>query len=469
MTELPRTISDAAAALRRGDTTSVALTSAMLAQADTVDPALGVYLHRGDEAALAAARRADAELAEGYDRGPLHGIPLGIKDIIATKDAPTTAQSLVLDPSWGENVDAPVTQRLREAGAVLTGKTTTMEFACGNPDPEKPFPVPKNPWNVERWTGGSSSGTASGVATGLFYGGLGTDTGGSIRIPSAYCGITGIKPTFGLVPKSGCTPVGYSLDHIGPMARSARDCALMLEVLAGHDSSDLTSAEVEIPAYTDALTGSLEGLRIGVDRIHHLHHPNNDPALAEVFEAALVVLEEAGATLVEVELPEFEAALAGMNLTSRVEALSYHMLDMRHRRELFGKYTAHMLELGGAVMGFEYVQAQRARTVIRRKVSELFSNLDAVVSPTSGAGALPLEGLTSESSFFAPNFTRYWNLIGYPALAAPMGFTGDGLPLSLQVAAAPFQDAMALRIGDAYQQLTEWHLRVPSLATEVLV
>ena len=197
--------------------------------------------------------KADEELAAGEDRGPLHGIPLGIKDIITTDEGPTTCQSLVTDPTWHNQGDGALMGRLRQAGAVICGKTTTMEYAVGRPDPSKPFPVPRNPWDPERWTGGSSSGTGNGVASGQFLGGLGTDTGGSVRFPSALCGITGHKPTFGLVPKSGCFPLGFSYDHIGPMARSAWDCAAMLKHMAGHHPSDRTSVERPSEDYLAAL------------------------------------------------------------------------------------------------------------------------------------------------------------------------------------------------------------------------
>src|SRR5882757_9881193 len=248
MSELPLTLTEAAAALRAGTTTS----------------------RRLDELALATADAADAELAAGVDRGPLQGIPFGVKDILAMAEGPTTAQSDVLDPAWGAGRDAPVVARLKAAGAVLTGKTSTMEFAIGMPDGSKDFPVPRNPWNPATWPGGSSSGTGAGVAAGMFYAGLGTDTGGSIRIPAAFCGITGLMPTFGRVPKSGCVPLGYSLDHIGPMARSAEDCALMLQAMVGHDASDVTSLDVPVPDYLAALTGDLTGVRIGVDRLSRI-------------------------------------------------------------------------------------------------------------------------------------------------------------------------------------------------------
>ena len=232
MQSIPLTVQDAAKQLRTGELTSVELTKLVIARAEEFDAQVGTYLARFDDHALASAAQADDELAQGLDRGPLHGIPVGVKDILAALEGPTTAQSLILDPAWGEGKDAPIVKRLRKAGAVITGKTTTMEFACGMPDPTKPFPIPRNPWDLETWPGGSSSGTGSGIAAGMFLAGIGTDTGGSIRIPAAFCGVSGLMPTFGRVPKSGCTPLGYSLDHVGPLARSAWDCAAMLQVSA---------------------------------------------------------------------------------------------------------------------------------------------------------------------------------------------------------------------------------------------
>ena len=267
-------VKDAAASLRSGEMTSVELTTAVLARADEVDAQIGAYLARFDEPALAAAERADTELAAGVDRGPFHGIPVGVKDILAASEGPTTAQSLILDPAWGAGKDAPIVKRLREAGAVITGKTTTMEFACGMPDPTKPFPIPRNPWDLGTWPGGSSSGTGNGIAAGLFLAGIGTDTGGSIRMPAAFCGVSGLMATFGRVPKSGCTPLGYSLDHVGPLARTAWDCAAMLQILAGYDPSDPDCKDVPVPDYLSALSGSLRGVRVGVE--HTNHFPSRD-------------------------------------------------------------------------------------------------------------------------------------------------------------------------------------------------
>ena len=255
---------------------------------------------------------------------------MAIKDIIATSEAPTTAQSLVLDPEWGAERDAPVVRRLREAGAIIVGKTTTMEFAFGMPDPTKPFPLPRNPWDLKRWPGGYSSETGSGVAAGLFLAGLGTDTGGSIRCPAAHSGVSGLKPTFGRVPKSGLVPLGDNTDNIGPLARSAWDCAAMLQALAGFDESDPDSARVPVPDYLTDLRLDLEGVRVGVARDHHFP-PSCDPALAPLFEAAVTQLGELGAIVTDVSLPHWEELYAATYLTWQAETLAYHRQDLQRR------------------------------------------------------------------------------------------------------------------------------------------
>src|SRR6201996_8451879 len=249
MRDTPITLTDAAVGIREGRTTSVELTELALRMADALDQELGVYLCRFDDYALDRAAAADRDLANGVDLGLLHGIPIGLKDIIAMAEGPTTAQSLVLDEAWGRGRDAIVTERLKAAGAVITGKLTAMEFAIGAPDLEKPFPVPRNPWDPERWAGGSSSGAGSAVAGGLVLGAIGTDTGGSIRCPAAFCGVSGLLPTFGRVPNAGCVPLGYSLDHIGPLARSARDCGAILGAISGPDDRDPYAVERPVPDF----------------------------------------------------------------------------------------------------------------------------------------------------------------------------------------------------------------------------
>jgi aspartyl-tRNA(Asn)/glutamyl-tRNA(Gln) amidotransferase subunit A len=458
MTVIPLSVQEAAARLRSGELTSVALTTAVFKRADEFDARVGTYLARFDEAALATASLADSELAAGVDRGPLHGIPVGVKDILAAHEGPTTAQSLILDPAWGAGKDAPIVQRLRAAGAVITGKLTTMEFAIGLPDPSKPFPIPRNPWDLGTWPGGSSSGTGSGVAAGMFLAGIGTDTGGSIRIPAAFCGVSGLMPTFGRVPKSGCTPLGYSLDHVGPLARSAWDCAAMLGVLAGYDPSDADSADRPVPAYLDQLDGGLAGLRIGIERAHHFPE-GSDPALEGCFEAAVTALQGLGASVVEVSLPYYDETNAAVMVTMAAEAMAYHRQDMRARWNDYFEFTRAIVAQGALVSGADYVQAQRVRRVVQRDLQQLFGQVDAIVMPTAAIGAVSYDELNQLdfSKMWNLVFTSYWDAVGNPALVVPMGFSVAGLPLSLQIAGRPFEEGVVLKIGDAYQRVTDWH------------
>ncbi|WP_433193083.1 amidase [Nocardia sp. CA-107356] len=457
------TITDAAAALRAGETTSVELVRAAFDATDAHDERVGAYITRFDEAALAAAATADAELAAGVDRGPLHGIPIGVKDVIATDEATTTAQSLVLDRSWGDRGDAPVVARLRAAGAVITGKTSTNEFALGFPDPDKPFPIPRNPWDLECYPGGSSSGTGAGVAAGMFLGGLGTDTGGSMRSPATNCGITALKPTYGRVPKSGSVPLAYSYDHIGPMARSAADCAAMTAVLAGHDASDPTSVDRPVEDYLTALTGTLDGVRIGLDPLLD-RSAFVVPELSDVLTAAVDVLRSAGATVVPVRLPLYEELTAATIIGMAAEPYAYHRPDLQTRWADYCIGTRLAVSAGALVPAGDYVQAQRVRRVGQHKVAELFTDVDLIITPTSACGAMKWETL-SFADIFNSLYTPYWNAVGNPVMSVPMGFTVDGLPLGLQIIGKPFDEAGVLGAGHAYQQRTDWHLCVPELVS----
>jgi len=457
------TIKDAADALRAGETTSVALTTEAMAIAEAHDSELGVYLARYDETALEAAAKADQELANGDDKGPLHGIPLGIKDIITTEEGETTAQSLVLDRGWGQG-DAPVVARLRAAGAVITGKSTTMEFAIGIPDDTKPFPIPRNPWNTDHYPGGSSSGTGNGVAAGFFLGGLGTDTGGSIRYPATSCGITGLKQTFGRVPKYGCVPLGYSYDHIGPMARSAEDCAFMLAVLAGHDPRDATSADRPVDDYLSALTGDLSGMRIGLDLLEG-RSTRVDPEYVDLVNAAVVELEAAGATVVPIELPYYEEITFATMMGLQAEAYAYHRPDLQSRWGSYFAGTRAAVVAGALVPAGDYAQSQRARRAVQRLVAKIYDEVDLIVTPTASAGA-PAYSELSFDGLLDPLHTPYWNALGNPAMSVPMGFSNAGLPIGLQIVGKPFDEAAVLAAGYAYQQRTDWHVRVPPMVAE---
>jgi aspartyl-tRNA(Asn)/glutamyl-tRNA(Gln) amidotransferase subunit A len=328
--------------------------------------------------------------------------------------------------------------------------------------------VPRNPWNTDHWPGGSSSGTGSGVAAGLFLGGLGTDTGGSIRIPAAFCGISGLKQTFGRVPKSGCVPLGFSLDHIGPMARSARDCAIMLQVIAGYDASDPTCKNVPVPDYLKALIGDVVGMKIAVEREHHTRVAGVLPEAVDAFESAVGVLAGGGASTVEVTIPHYDEITFAGRVNSRCEGAAFHLVDLRNRWSDYGSHTRSAV--GSAVMysAADVVQAQRVRQYGKKVLRELMRPFDVLITLSRGSGAPAIDGLTFESYSKSPSFTSIWNFMGMPALCIPMGFTDDGLPLSLQIVGKPFDEASVLRVGDAYQQLTDWHLRVPPIGVAAL-
>ena len=468
MTDLPLTIKTAAAALRDGQITSVELTTGMLDRIEHLNPRLGAFIAVTSQSALAAAQQADADFERGLDKGPLQGIPLGIKDIIATRDAPTTANSHILDRSWGALWDAPVVERLRAAGAVIMGKTVTSEFACGAPDPDNGFPMPRNPWNTEHTAAGSSAGTGIAVAAGLVLGGLGTDTGGSVRAPASANGHTGLKVSFGRVPKFGCVPLGYSLDSIGPMARTAWDCAALLNVIAGYDPRDPTAADEPVPDYVAGLTGNIQGLRIGVPRAYFFDAPELNAEVKTAVLEGIEALERAGAAMREVTIPHAEVAKNANNLTWASEGFAYHQQDLRTRWELYGRYTRTILARGALFNGPDYIQAQRVRSYFKKAVAEVMADLDVLVTPTSTTPAEKISEMDMERRMLGASFTGMWNLIGLPALAMPCGFSSTELPLSMQIVGKPFDETSVLRIADAFQQLTDWHLQVPPIATRTL-
>lgn len=469
---VPTTLVEAAAALRSGELTSEALVDAVLHRADQLDGLLGVYLARFDDEARAAARQADAELARGQDRGPLHGIPMGVKDLLATREGPTTAQCLALDHGWqpGTADDAGAVSHLRRAGAVVTGKTTLMELACGVPDPSSPFPLPRNPWDPGTWPGGSSSGSGAGVAAGMFLAALGTETGGSIRMPAAFCGITGHKPTYGLVGRSRTVPLAYSLDHVGPLTRSAHDAALVLDAIAGPDAgdADAVGAAPGAGGFAAGLGGSLEGVRVGVDRSDL--GPDADPAVAPALDAALAQLLALGADVVEVEVPLHPEGKAVSLAVFVAEAFACHRTLLLERWGDLGMGTRVYLALGALLASGDYVAAQRVRRLLGQRLRALLGQVDLVVSPTTTAGAPRFDdaGHVDLATLVDHVHTMYWASTGFPITAVPMGRTAAGLPLSLQIGGRPFDDRLVLRAADAYQRHTVWHLAAPPLVADLV-
>lgn len=455
---VPPTIAEAALGVDAGLLSCAELTGACLRVAHTYDDAWGAYAQRYDDTAMAAARAADELRRQGAAAGPLAGVPLAVKDLIGTRERIG-------------RVDAISVERLRAAGAIIVGSAATMEFGVGPPDSvvgphREPKGATHNPWDPAYWTGGSSSGTACAVASGMALGGLGTDTGGSVRIPAALCGITGLKPTYGLIPKSGCMPLAYSLDHIGPMARTARDCALLLDVLAGPDPDDPASADLRHAACMPLLGGDLTGLRIGVDSLSRYVEPLIiDPAVSDVFAAALSMLAELGAELVPIELPYYSELTEVYNVTMAAEALAYHASDLMGSWHHYGVGTRTVIAEGSFYTAADYVQAQRIRRVGQKALGRLFADVDLVVTPTTSVAAPKLADIDRYYTVegLRALHTQYWNSVGNPAVSVPMGFNADGLPLGLHIAGPAFADAKVLRAADAYQRGTTWHQEIPPL------
>ncbi|MEU0463596.1 amidase [Amycolatopsis sp. NPDC006131] len=460
---MTRTITGAAADLRAGRVSAVELVDAAIARAEAADATLGVFLHRDDERARAAARAADDRLARGEPIGPLEGIPLGIKDILACADGPTTAQSLVLDPAWARGQgDAPAVARLRGAGGIVLGKLTTMEFALGVPDVSKPFPVPRNAWHPGHYAGGSSSGCGSGVASGMVLGALGSDTAGSIRMPAGFNGVTGLKPTFGRVPKSGMVPLSYTLDHVGPVARSARDCALLLSVLAGHHLADPYAA-ADVPGdYLGGLTGDLAGVRVGYDDLDRFA-PRADSLLRQRFTAMLAIFEDAGAELVPVRLPMYEELQAIDSVVMLAEALSYHVRDLESRAGDYGQATRVLLCGARGITAAHYLQAMRVRRIAQARMDALLETVDLVVTPMGHLPAPRMDEISGlePTGVMTSLHTAYWNPLGNPTLVVPMGLSAAGLPLALSISGRRWEESVVLRAGDAVQGLSSHHLGTP--------
>lgn len=439
--------------LRLRSVTSVDVVESALRRADDLDAQLGAYLLRFDETALSAARESDARRSAGRSFGPLDGIPVAVKDVVATQEGPTTGQSLVPGHGWAGGWDASVVAGLRAAGAVITGKTTTSEFALGPPDSTKPFPIPRNPWDLGRWPGGSSAGAAAAVAAGLIAGAVATDTGGSTRVPAAFCGVTGFVPTFGILPTHGVIALAPSLDRVGVIARTAAECRAMVEAMAG-DTSPYSDACAEPP---------LQQVRIGVVVDDTAA---DEPDVRAAFDVAVHRLHAVGAQLLPVRLPLQDALRAAARIAMAYEAFSEHSGTLAQHWEDYYSTTRLRLASGAFVSGADYLVAQAVRRRGREEVAALFARLDVVISPTIGMGAPRYDdtsGIPTFDTVLKLARTSYWSALGAPAISVPMGFTRDGLPIGLQIAAAPHRDPLLLDLATQFQAVTEWHLQTPSL------
>jgi aspartyl-tRNA(Asn)/glutamyl-tRNA(Gln) amidotransferase subunit A len=455
------TIADAARAIRARELSPVELTRALIERIEALDPQLDAFLTLTAERALDDAHAAEAEIASGGWRGPLHGVPFGLKDIYETAGIRTTAHSRLLE-HYVPAADATTVARLRDAGAVLLGKLATHEFAHGGPSFDLPWPPARNPWNREHFTGGSSSGSGAAVAAGLLPLALGSDTGGSIRNPAALCGLVGLKATYGLVSRRGVIANSYSYDHAGPLTRTVEDAAIALQALAGHDPLDPASADVPVPDYRAGLDGDIRGLRIGAVRHFHETDLRAPDALRAAFDAAVDVLRGLGATVEDVQLRPLRIYQDIKVTAAESELFSVHAANLRARPGDFGEdFLARSLP-ACLLTAAHYLHAQRERRAVLAEMRPIYERFDVLL--TAGPGpAPPLGGWRVIEFWKQGSLAAPFSVTGGPALVQCMGFTEAGLPLSLQIAGRPFDDATVLRAAHAYERATGWTARHPRL------
>ncbi len=453
--------------IRQGGLSPVELTRQTLDRINQAQPTLNAYITVTEDLAVDQARRAEREIREGRDRGPLHGIPFAAKDLFYTQGIRTTVGSKILRDFIPDH-DAAVIEKLRDAGAVLVGKTSLHEWAYGITSNNPHFGAIHNPWDTTRIPGGSSGGSTAALAAGLCSFSLGSDTGGSIRIPASFCGVVGLKPTFGRVSRWGMFPLGYSLDHAGPFAHTVEDAALVYQAIAGHDPRDETTVErsVSLPAFVEEL--QLERRKIGVPR--NFYYENLDPEVDNAVKNALVTLEKLGAELIPVDVPDMEEFNTIGKLILSAEATSVHRSRLQHLREDFGDDVRGLLEQGETVLATEYLTAQKKRRELVRDFNRLFDQVDLIAAPTApiaapqiGGGTVSIGTSTVEVRLAVTRLVRAVNLGGWPTLSVPCGFTSRGLPIGLQLIGNRFEEKGLLEVGHAYQQATEWHRQQPPL------
>jgi aspartyl-tRNA(Asn)/glutamyl-tRNA(Gln) amidotransferase subunit A len=454
-------LSEASLAVQKKEVSPVALAEACLARIERLNPVLNAFITVTAESAMQEAKKAEAEISRGEWRGPLHGIPLALKDLAETAGVRTTAASAVLE-HYIPSQDAEVVRRLRKAGAVLLGKLNLQEFAYGGSGTVGHYGPVRNPWNTGHITGGSSSGSAAAVAAGLCYGAIGTDTAGSIRLPAACCGIAGLKPTYGLVSTRGIIPLSWSLDHVGPMARTVSDVALILQAIASYDAHDFYSHKFPPVYYPSALEEKRTGIRLGIAREFF---KQLDPEIEQAVEGAMAVLRELTADTRDI--PDLSTELD--RTVVRCEPYVYHQRHLPAHEKEYHPETLRRILSGADVTAAQYVEAYREMLRLRREVREVFEEIDLIITPTTPflppsfaeLEAAPDELRAKELRLLRN--TRPFNVYGLPAVSIPCGFSSTGLPIGLQIAGAAGAEGAVLALAYAYEKRTEWHKRKPSL------
>ena len=453
--------------IRSREVSPVEVVEACLARIEKTEPTLNSFITLTPERARSAAQRAEDEIARGNYRGPLHGIPVGLKDLFNTAGVKTTSGTRIYD-NFVPQEDCTVATRFGQAGAILLGKLNMHPLAFGPTGENDDYGHMHNPWNPERITGGSSGGSGSAAAAGQCTITMGSDTGGSVRIPAALCGIVGLKPTYGRVSRAGLTPLSWCLDHPGPMVRNVEDAALTMNVIAGHDPRDHATSGSPVPDYTSALTGDIRGLRIGV--VKEYFETEIDPAVATLTQQAITVLGELGAEIVEVSLPLYEYAQPISNAILSAEATAANRDILLSDGDKLYPQVRERLEEGLFISAAEYLRAQQARQVFCQQVAGLLNDVDLLAGPVEPVTApkilerrIEIGGEALPAVPMLTKYTRVYNITGSPAISVPCGFGPDGLPVGLHLAGRNFDESTVLRAAYAYQQATDWHTRRPPL------
>ena len=453
--------------VRRREVSPVEVVAATLERIDALDPRLNAYIAVFRDEALRQARAAEDEVRRGQYRGPLHGMPISLKDLYDVGGTPTTAAS----PIWREATaaeDATVVRRLRAAGAIIVGKVNLHECAYGATGSSSAFGATRNPWDVARVPGGSSSGSAAAVAAGLCAATLGSDTGGSVRVPAAFCGIVGIKPTYGRVSRHGVFPLAWSLDHVGPLARTVEDAAIVLEAIAGRDPHDPTTSRRPVPSYRAALTGDVREVRVGV--VRQWMETSMEPEVRAAVSSAIEHLDGLGARIVDLDVPAVRLGPPASNAIMAVEAYGVHRRWLRERPRDYSPDVRHRLLAGALLPSHAYLLGQRARSMLVRTFGRLYEQVDVLALATTPRVAPtfdevrydPVDPPAAYRGGIVP-FTRTFNVVGLPAISVPCGVGAGGMPVGLQIVGRPFDEETVLRVAHAYEQSTPWWKRRPSI------
>jgi aspartyl-tRNA(Asn)/glutamyl-tRNA(Gln) amidotransferase subunit A len=462
------TLAEASRLVRAKEVSPVELVEACVARIREVNDKLAAYISVYEEQARAVAKAAEAMVRAGHWLGPLHGVPVSLKDNVAVRGLATTAGSKILC-DWIPDEDATVTARLRQAGAIFVGKTNMHEFAWGGTSANPHYGAVRNPWNPERFPAGSSGGSGVAVAARTCYGAIGTDTGGSIRLPSAINGIVGIRPTYGRVSNAGIIPLAWSMDTAGPMTRTVEDCAIMFNVIAGPDPKDPSCSAAPVVDYTADLGRGVRGIRIGVVPgyfFHHLQRPVHDAV-----RSALKTFEGLGASVVEINVENIHGNISAQLTIESAEPSSYHQRWLRERPGDYGEDVRTLLEIGEMLLATHYVQAQRYRSLLRSEFLDAFKTIDVFICPTLPFTATPVgamkvvieNGVEEDMLSAIMQYTGVPSLTGLPSLNVPCGFDQDGLPVGMQIIGPPFAEAALFRVGAAFQAATGFHKQAPAL------